>query len=257
MILFSDMSEDVRKAFAPVAANYVTSSYHADRERLDEAVELAQPGPTDRVLDVATGTGNTAFALAPYVAEVTGLDLTPEMLDQARRLAAERAVANVAWVLGDAEELPFEDASFDLWISRAAPHHFHDVGGSLREANRVLRPGGRAVVLDSSGPREARDLMHEVELRRDPSHVRMYTLEEWVDSLEAAGFLVEEARLRQLDWDFEPWVTRIGFPAERVEELAAIVETAIGPAREQLNPQRRGGKLWHRYWHALIRARKP
>jgi ubiquinone/menaquinone biosynthesis C-methylase UbiE len=257
MILVSDMSDDVRKVFAPVAANYVISSYHAGQAELDEAVELAQPQPADLVLDVATGTGNMGLALAARVSHVTGLDLTPEMLEQARRVAAERGVENVDWVLGDAEELPFPDASFDLWIARTAPHHFRDLRRSLREANRVLRPAGRAVVIDSSGPPEARDLMHEVEVRRDPSHVRMYTLEEWVAHLEEAGFVVEEATLRQMDWEFEPWNTRIGVPAERVRELAAIVESATGAAREQLNPELREGRLWHHYWHALVRARKP
>jgi ubiquinone/menaquinone biosynthesis C-methylase UbiE len=253
----SSESPDVRRSFAPVAANYVTSSYHAGREWLDEAVELAQPRSSDRVLDVATGTGNTALALAPHVAHATGLDLTEEMLVQARRIAAERGVANVDWVLGDAEELPFPDASFEIWIARAAPHHFHHLDRALAEAFRVLKPGGKAVVIDSSGPREARDHLHEVEMLRDPSHVRMLTVDEWIDRLEAAGFLVEEARLRQIEWDFEPWVTRIGVPAEKVEELAAIVEGATGAAREQLRPERREGRLWHLYWHALLRVRKP
>jgi ubiquinone/menaquinone biosynthesis C-methylase UbiE len=253
----SSETPDVRKTFAPVAANYVTSPFHAGKELLDEAVELVQPRPGDRVLDVATGTGNTALALAPHVASVVGLDLTPEMLDQARRLSAERGLANVEWVLGDAEELPFPDASFDVWVSRVAPHHFHRLERSLEEAFRVLKPGGKAVVIDSSGPREARDLLHEVEVLRDPSHVRMLTLDEWIERLEAAGFLVEEARVRQLDWEFEPWILRMGVPAEKVEELAAIVEGATGPAREQLRPERREGRLWHHYWHALLRARKP
>ena len=251
------MSEDVRKAFAPVAANYVTSSYHASPELLDEVIDLAQPLPADVVLDVATGTGNTALALAQHVSRVVGLDLTVEMLDQARKVAAERGIGNVEWRLGDAESLPFPDDSFDLWISRAAPHHFHDLERGLGEAHRVLKRGGRAVVIDSSGPREARDHLHQVELRRDPSHVRMLTLEEWIGQLEAAGFAIEDARLRQLEWDFEPWITRIGVPAEKVEALAAIVESAAGPARDQLRPERREGRLWHRYWHALVRARKP
>jgi len=235
----------------------VTSSYHAGREWLDEAVELAQPRIGDRVLDVATGTGNTALALAPHVAHASGLDLTEEMLVQARKVAAERGISNVDWALGDAEELPFPDASFEIWIARAAPHHFHHLDRALAEAFRVLKPGGKAVVIDSSGPREARDHLHQVELLRDPSHVRMLTVEEWIDRLEEAGFLVEEARLRQLEWDFEPWVTRIGVPAEKVEELAAVVESATGAAREQLRPERREGRLWHLYWHALLRARKP
>ena len=248
---------DVRKRFAPVAANYVTSSYHAGREFLDEVVELAQPRGGERVLDVATGTGNAAFALAPHVGHVTGLDLTEEMLAQARRLAAERGVANLDWVLADAEQLPFEDASFDIWVCRAATHHFHHLDRALAEAKRVLAPGGRLVLIDSSGPREARDHLHEVEMRRDPSHVRMLTLDEWIDRLEAAGFAVEDARLRRLDWEFDPWIVRIGVPADGVEELARIVESATGAAREQLNPERRDGKLWHHYWHALLRARRP
>jgi len=75
--------------------------------------------------------------------------------------------------------------------------------------------------------------------------------------LEAAGFAIEEARLRAMEWEFEPWLLRIGYPKERVEDLAAMVEAATGPALKQLQPERREGKLWHTYWHALIRARKP
>jgi len=248
---------DVRSSFAPVAANYVTSSFHAGPERLDEVVRLADPRPGEEVLDVATGTGNTALALAPHVGRVIGLDLTPEMLAEATRLGIERGLENVEWRLGDAEALPFADASFDLWTARAAPHHFADLGRALREAFRVLRPGGRAVVVDGSGPIEARDLLHRVEVLRDPSHVLMRTLEEWRHELEAAGFIVDAAALRELDWEFEPWITRIGFPSDRVPELAAIVESATCPAREQLRPERRQGQLWHRYWHALIRAHRP
>jgi len=251
------LTEDVRKRFAPVAANYVTSPFHSSPEFLDEVLVLAQPQAADVALDVATGTGNTAFVLAPHVASVVGLDLTPEMLDQARRLSAERGVSNIEWVLGDAERLPFPDASFDLYTARAAPHHFRDIGAALREAFRVLKPGGRACFIDCSAPAEARDHLHRVELLRDPSHVRTLTLAEWRVELGKVGFEVETAALRELDWEFEPWVQRIGVPAAEVEPLARVLESAAGAARTQLRPERREGHLWHAYWHGLIRARRP
>jgi ubiquinone/menaquinone biosynthesis C-methylase UbiE len=252
----SEQVEGVRRRFAAVAANYATSAFHADRGRLDEVVALAQPEPTDVVLDVATGTGNTAFALAPLVARVTGLDLTPEMLAEARRLERERGVTNAGWVLGDAGALPFEAETFDLYTARAAPHHFEDLPMALREVARVLRPGGRACFVDCSPPAEVRDLLHEVEVGRDPSHVLSRTVEEWTELLEGAGLVVEAARRRELDWDNHAWMANMAVPADREAELADLIERAAAPARERLRPERRGGWLWHAYWHALIRARR-
>ena len=99
-----------------------------------------QPGA--RVLDVACGTGNAAIRAAEAGAEVTGVDLTPELFDAARAEAAQAGV-RVDWVQGDAEELPFEDAAFDVVLSTFgcmfAPRH----AVAASEIARVLRPGGR------------------------------------------------------------------------------------------------------------------
>jgi ubiquinone/menaquinone biosynthesis C-methylase UbiE len=251
------VKEDVRSRFGSVAANYSRSTFHADPARLDEVLELAQPRPGDLALDVATGTGNTALALAPHVEVVFGLDLTPEMLAEAARQTAERGLTNAAWVRGDACQLPFASGVFDLYTVRAAPHHFHDLDAALDEALRVLRPGGRACVVDCSPPSAARDHLHTIEIGRDPSHVRSLTVEEWTARLEQAGLVVEEARRRELDWDFEAWMGNMAVPAEQSAELALVLESATGPARDELRPERRQGRLYHAYWHSLIRARRP
>ena len=240
-----------------MAVNYSRSTFHTSSERLLEVLELAQPRKEDLALDVATGTGNTAFALAPYVRGVIGLDLTREMLDVARRVAAERKIANTRWVLGEAERLPFSDASFDLFTVRAAPHHFSDVAACLAEALRVLRPGSAAVFVDCAPPAAARDVLHEVEVRRDPSHVRSLTVDEWVKRLVDAGFEVEKAAARELDWEFDEWMHTMAVEPALAEDLAKVIEAAEGEALAQLHPVRRDGKLWHAYWHCLIRARKP
>ena len=248
---------DVRDSFSRVAVNYTRSTFHASSERLQEVLELAQPSPGDLALDVATGTGNTAFALAPHVRRVVGVDVTRQMLEQARRIAGERNIENADWVIADAERLPFDHDTFDVYVVRAAPHHFSDVDAFLGEALRVLKPGHAAAFVDCAPPAAARDVLHEVEMQRDPSHVRSLTVEEWVARLERAGFVIDSATGRELDWNYDEWMANMAVAPELSAELASVIEQAEGVAHEQLHPVRRNGKLWHAYWHCLIRARKP
>ncbi len=248
---------DVRDSFSRVAANYTRSTFHTSSVRLQEVLDLARPKPGDLALDVATGTGNTAFALAPHVRRVVGLDLTREMLNEARRISAERNIANTDWVIGDAAHLPFQDETFDLYAVRAAPHHFDNIDAFLAEAYRVLKRDRDAAFIDCAPPMPARDVLHEVEVRRDPSHVLALTVDEWVAKLERAGFEIEIAQGRELDWNYEEWMGNMAVGPELAGQLAAVIESAEGEAHNQLHPERREGKLWHAYWHALIRAHKP
>jgi|SRR5579864_4894772 len=248
---------DVRDSFRDVAINYTRSTFHTSADRLQEVIDLARPKPGDLVLDVATGTGNTALALAPLVRRVIGLDLTREMLNQARRIAAERNLKNTDWVIGDAAALPFPDSTFDIYTVRAAPHHFRDVDAFVEEAFRVLKPDRDAVLIDCAPPTPARDVLHEVEVRRDPSHVRSLTVEEWVRRLRRAGFEIEVATARELDWNYEEWMGNMAVDLDLAVELASLIEAAEGEALAQLHPVRRDGKLWHAYWHCLVRAHKP
>ncbi len=105
-------------------------------------------GDTERVLDVATGTGNAALVAAALGAEVTGLDLTPKLIEVARRRAQE-AELRVELLEGDAENLPFDDDSFDVVHAHQVLQHVGDPVVALREMMRVARPGGVVAVRDS------------------------------------------------------------------------------------------------------------
>src|SRR4029077_10102283 len=139
--------------------------------------------------------------------------------------------------IGDAARLPFADEMFDLYTVRAAPHHFQDGDAFLSEAFRVLRPHRDADVVDAAPPVPARDVLHEVEVRRDPSHVLSLTVDEWVERLERAGFEVEIASARELDWDYSELMRNQAVGPALAGELAGIIERSQGEARAQLHPE--------------------
>lgn len=248
---------DSRAQFARVAQAYRTSGTHSDPVSLARFVELAELRPNHRILDVATGAGHVAVAAAPQVRSVVALDLTVEMLDQARGLAAEREVRNIEFVLGDAEQLEFGSGSFDRVLVRSAPHHFHHLIPALAEFHRVLVPGGVLAVSDCSPPPVVRDWLEVVEVGRDASHVRNRALEEWRALLQSLGFTVEQAERIEQEMDILEWFERAGVDEGGRRRLLDYYETAPRAVRDQLIPQWREGRFYHRYWHGLLRARKP
>ena len=130
----------------------------------------------DIALDVACGPGLVVCAFATVARHVTGVDITPAMLEQARALQQREGLTNVEWKLGDGTKLPFEDESFSLVLSRYAFHHFENPKAVLAEMVRVCQPGGRVCVADVYVTSDAQDeAYNRIELLRDPSHVRHCT----------------------------------------------------------------------------------
>jgi ubiquinone/menaquinone biosynthesis C-methylase UbiE len=210
------LKREVRDQFGRAAQAYVESTYHAHGSDLARLLELADPQPTDHALDIATGGGHTARALAPHVTHVIASDLTSTMLAAARTFLTSQGVVNVAYVIADAERLPFLDASFELVTVRAAPHHYPDLRAATQEMARVLRPEGRLVVIDSVAPADpALDAFQNgIERRRDPTHVRNYTEQEWCDLLQSAGLVVSHTEQQRFTIDFASWTVRSGMPPE-------------------------------------------
>jgi demethylmenaquinone methyltransferase / 2-methoxy-6-polyprenyl-1,4-benzoquinol methylase len=152
------MAEAVRSMFAGIAPRYdVTNSvlslglHHRWRRRL---VKLAQPPKAGSVLDVATGTGDLAFEFKKAVGpkgRVIGLDFCAPMLDRAREKAKETKT-KVEFQEGDALDLPFKDATFDVASIAFGVRNVDDAAKCLKELARVVRPGGRVAVLEFGQP---------------------------------------------------------------------------------------------------------
>ena len=181
---------------------YRDSAAHREGEDLDLVVEWARGART--ALDVATGGGHVARRLREAGLEVVTADPAPGMRPD---------------VICPAEHLPFADGSFDLVVTRIAPHHFTDIALAVAEMARVAR---ELLIVEDTLYRS--ETVEEAERLRDPTHVSSYSEHEWRAFLEAAGFVVEQVELVEKRHELEAWLARTDTgeaDAARVRELLA------------------------------------
>jgi ubiquinone/menaquinone biosynthesis C-methylase UbiE len=226
--------QSISKSFGSNAERYLTSPVHSTGADLDFLARSAAAFGQARVLDLGCGAGHASFATAPFAREVIAFDLTPAMLEVTEAAAKERGLANISTMQGSVEELPFHSAQFDFVVSRYSAHHWNDVPRALREVKRVLKSGGQVCFIDLTGaPSPLLDTyLQSVELARDPSHVRSYTIREWLSLFQAASF---DARVEQnwrLALGFSSWVSRIGTSAEGIAAVRSLWSGAPSEVRE-------------------------
>jgi SAM-dependent methyltransferase len=152
--------------------------------------------------------------------------------------------------------MPFDDASFDLVVTRYSAHHWPNLAQALRECLRVLRPGGRLIVSDIVASEDAaRDtFLQTIELLRDPSHVRDHSVSQWKALLNDAGFKAEVVKLWPVPLNFDDWVARIHTPPLNIDMLKALFDGASSEVRAAMQLQ---ADYSFTIYGALFQATRP
>ncbi|AIY40685.1 SAM-dependent methyltransferase YafE (UbiE-like protein) [Collimonas arenae] len=218
----------VSEQFGSTAAAYLTSTVHAQGADLQQLAEYAKPFRQGKALDVGCGAGHAAFAIAPHIGTVIAYDLSEEMLAVVQDAAADRDLKNLYVQQGSADQLPFADATFDLVCTRYSAHHWKSLPQALTEMSRVLKPGGKCIVIDTASPEDilTDTYFQSIELLRDTSHVRNRSMSVWRQLLDEAGLRRVTDHSWKLPLQFDTWVARMRTPQERVVAIKSLWNSA-------------------------------
>jgi ubiquinone/menaquinone biosynthesis C-methylase UbiE len=249
----------IKTEFARQADTLAQGAVFNDAVILERIRQAAALDRESRALDVACGPGIIVEALARDAHEVVGCDITPQMLAKAEQRCKAAGLANVRFVPGKAESLPFGDAEFDVVVSRSALHHFLDPAVTLREMARVLKPGGRMVTVDVMASEDADEaaLHNALEILRDPSHVRMLPRSELQRHLTDAGLTVDSCTTWVNHREAGEWM-KIANAPERVGPLKVVMAAlARRGAGAGVDLRVDDGRILFEHKAALTLASKP
>lgn len=231
----------VRDRFTRTAtafADYVLKERVFEAERL---LRLLAPNGSERALDAACGPATLARIFAPHVRWIGGLDLTPAMLERARREGAERNLANFTVLRGNILQMPFPDRSFDLIVTSYSIHHLPDAAAAIAEVARVLKRGGKFGLLDMIVSENAKiaHACNELEIARDASHTRALPASEFEDLLARSGLRISRREILDHPRKFDQWMRTAGWKRGDTEYEATrkLLEASMNGDTAGLHPK--------------------
>ncbi len=248
--------DQVHESFAQQSETFdVTKMNVYRREHMAHVIDILSPLDKDSILEVAAGTCACGRTFADAAAVVTCLDTTPEMLEVGIEKAGKSELNNMVFVVGDAAALPFLESSFDLSFCRLAFHHIPEYKKPFSEMARVLRTGGRLVLIDLVAPEESlRAVKDHIELIRDPSHAKTLSRDEMLRLFEDENLTVTTCEQTDLPVLLEDWLDVTKVSPEVGDEIRHRMRTEIdGGEKTGFDPYERDGEIWfNQHWLTII-----
>ena len=255
----SDHHQTIQEEFSRQAETLGRAAVFTDQEVMDRIRSAVVISRDMRLLDVGCGPGLVTAALAPYVKEIVALDLTPEMIAQARKRCDEAGLTNVRFETGPAEKLPFERNSFDGVVTRYTFHHFTEPSIVLSEMARVTKPKGRIVIveiLSSETPEEA-ELHNALEILRDPSHTLAWPRSRWQQLIESRQLRILKEERWTKPREFEEWIQITNAPS-RLKPLSTVMaRLAKAGVKGGVDLRLEGTKVLFNHSYMLLALEKP
>ncbi|MCX6644746.1 MAG: class I SAM-dependent methyltransferase [bacterium] len=220
-------------------------------------IEVAEPQKDDLVLDLVTGLGHVARALAPYVKRVDAIDPDGAILKGAEVLVENEHCTNIKLVGGSPYELPFKDGTYDIVTARMALRHLGNPMNVISEARRVLKPSGRLIIADSLAPPQPdlQAFLKNLFSNIDISHIRSFTLADLEDVLGIEDFDIEIIEIYPKHNDFNAWTKRYAINESTVRMTTMVLLSASDRAKRHFRIQEENGKIISFVtWMILIKA---
>ncbi|MEI6209171.1 MAG: methyltransferase domain-containing protein [Desulfuromonadales bacterium] len=237
----TDHQATIVEQFSQQAIPFAQVPGHLDSIQL--LIELAEVKQNDNVLDVACGPGLVACEFAAHCGHVTGIDITPAMIEQALKRQQEKGLTNLYWAVGEALPLPYADNSFLLVITRYSFHHFLDPSVALSDMIRVCKPGGRVLVADVAIDPAKSAAYDRLEIMRDSSHTHALTTAEFSALFQQSGLEACRQSAYGVEIELEAQL-KASFPKPGdTERLREMITADIGVNEYGINARRANGTI--------------
>jgi len=220
-------NDNIISQFSKQAIPFTKLSQHSNQYGLDLMLKICAPKQNDIVLDVACGPGIISCEFAKEVSHVTGIDLTPAMIEQAKVLQQDKQLDNLTWKLGDVLNLPFYDNSFSIVITRYSLHHILEPKKVLEEMKRVCIPGGKIMIIDVTPDKDKVEAYNNVEKLRDSSHVKALTFSELENMMKDIGLINLKVAHQDLEMELDN-ILQSSFPnPDDIQKIKNLFEEDI------------------------------